>query len=98
MQTLSIISTARDALRGLMLSLCELVYSLISFCFQVFYNLGKANILNNDILTCNKAKVSKYIVKELDKILKRYLNQYVDNIGFKSLNLIESIENKKGAE
>ena len=50
MQTLSIISTARDALRGLMLSLCELVYSLISFCFQVFYNLGKANILNNDIL------------------------------------------------
>ena len=55
-------------------------------------------ILNNDILTCNKAKVSKYIVKELDKILKRYLNQYIDNIGFKSLNLIESIENKKGAE
>lgn len=55
-------------------------------------------ILNNDILTCNKAKVSKYIVKELDKILKRYLNQYVDNRGFKSLNLIESIENKKGAE
>ena len=50
MQTLSIISTARDALRGLMLSLCELVYSLISFCFQVFYNLGKANILNNDII------------------------------------------------
>ena len=58
MQTLSIISTARDALRGLMLSLCELVYSLISFCFQVFYNLGKANILNNDIL-------ETYLVEEL---------------------------------
>ena len=55
-------------------------------------------ILNNDILTCNKAKVSKYIVKELDKILKRYLNQYIDNIGFKSLNLIQNIENKKGVE
>ena len=55
-------------------------------------------ILNNDILTCNKAKVSKYIVKELDVLLKRYLNQYIDNRGFKSLNLIESIENKKGAE
>ena len=55
-------------------------------------------ILNNDILTCNKAKVSKYIVKELDKILKRYLNQYIDNRGFKSLNLIQNIENKKGVE
>ena len=55
-------------------------------------------ILNNDILTCNKARVSKYIVKELDILLKRYLNQYIDNRGFKSLNLIESIENKKGAE
>ena len=38
------------------------------------------------------------IVKELDKILKRYLNQYIDNIGFKSLNLIQNIENKKGVE
>ena len=55
-------------------------------------------ILNNDILTCNKAKVSKYIVKELDVLLKRYLNQYIDNIGFKSLNLIQNIENKKGVE
>lgn len=50
MQILSIVSTARDALRGLMLSLCEIVYNLISFCFEVFYNLGRANILNNDIL------------------------------------------------
>ena len=32
------------------------------------------------------------------KILKRYLNQYIDNIGFKSLNLIQNIENKKGVE
>lgn len=50
MQILSIVSTARDALRGLMLSLCEIVYNLISFCFEVFYNLGRANILNNDTL------------------------------------------------
>lgn len=50
MQILSIVSTARDALRGLMLSLCEIVYNLISFCFEVLYNLGRANILNNDIL------------------------------------------------
>lgn len=55
-------------------------------------------ILNNDILTCSKAKVSKYIVRELDKILKRYLDEYVDNRAYKSLNLIESIQNKKGAE
>lgn len=50
MQILSIVSTARDALRGLMLSLCEIVYNLISFCFEVFYNLGRANILNSDVL------------------------------------------------
>lgn len=55
-------------------------------------------ILNNNILTCNKAKISKYILKELDKILKKYLNQYIDNIGFKSLNLIQNIDNKKGVE
>lgn len=55
-------------------------------------------ILNNDILTVNKAKVSNYIVNELNRILKRYLNQYIDNRGYKSLNLIENIENKKGAE
>lgn len=55
-------------------------------------------ILNNDILICSKAKVSKYIVNELNKILKIYLDHYVDYSGFKSLSLIESSKNKKGVD
>ena len=51
-------------------------------------------ILNNDILTCSKAKVSGYITYELEKILKQYLNFYVENISFKSLSLLIDIKNK----
>ena len=51
-------------------------------------------ILNNDILTCSKAKVSGYITYELEKILKQYLNFYVENISFKSLSLLMDIKNK----
>ncbi|MEF9991997.1 MAG: DNA repair protein RecO [Romboutsia sp.] len=53
-------------------------------------------ILSNDILQCNKAKVSKYIKYELQKILKSYLNVYVDNVNFKSLYLLQSIQNNNG--
>lgn len=55
-------------------------------------------ILSNDILQCSKAKVSKYITYELGKILKQYLNVYVDNVNLKSLNLLQSIQNNKGVD
>ncbi len=55
-------------------------------------------ILNNDILICSKAKVSKYITYELEKVLKRYLNVYIDNINFKSLYFLKDIENIKGVD
>ena len=55
-------------------------------------------ILNNDILTCSKAKVSKYITYELEKVLKQYLNVYIDNVNFKSLYFLKDIENIKGAD
>lgn len=42
---LSVESVARDALRSLMLSLCNIIYKLISFVYEVFYNLGTARIL-----------------------------------------------------
>lgn len=55
-------------------------------------------ILSNDILQCSKAKVSKYIVYELQNILKTYLNIYIDNINLKSLYLLQSIQNDKGVD
>ena len=55
-------------------------------------------ILRNDIITCSKAKVSKYIVNELNKILKVYIQVYVDNVNIKSLHLLQEIENNKGAD
>ena len=55
-------------------------------------------ILKNDILTCSKAKVSKYITKELEKILKVYIQVYIDNVNLKSLNLLQGIENNKGVD
>ncbi len=55
-------------------------------------------ILSNDILQCSKAKVSKYIVYELGKILKPYLHEYVDNVNLKSLYLLKDIENNKGVD
>jgi len=55
-------------------------------------------ILSNDILQCSKAKVSKYITYELEKVLRKYLNVYVDNVNLKSLNLLQSIQNNKGVD
>lgn len=55
-------------------------------------------ILSNDILQCSKAKVSKYITYELEKILKRYLSVYIDNVNFKSLHLLKDLENIKGVD
>lgn len=54
-------------------------------------------ILENDILTCSKAKVSKYLINELSKILKIYMNEYLGKINNKSLNLLK-ILNTKGVE
>ncbi|MGL5692602.1 MAG: DNA repair protein RecO [Peptostreptococcaceae bacterium] len=53
-------------------------------------------ILSNDILRCSKAKVSKYITYELQRILKEYLMIYIDNINFKSIHLLHELENDKG--
>ena len=55
-------------------------------------------ILSNDILQCSKAKVSKYITHELEKILKKYLSAHIDNVNFKSLHLFQSLENIKGVD
>ncbi len=55
-------------------------------------------ILSNDILQCSKAKVSKYITYELEKVLRKYLNVYVDNVNLKSLSLLQSIQNNKGVD
>lgn len=55
-------------------------------------------ILSNDILQCSKAKVSKYLTYELEKILKSYLIEYVDKIDLKSLYLLKNIEKNKGAD
>lgn len=55
-------------------------------------------IFRNDILTCSKAKVSKYLVNELTKILRVYIQVYVDNANTKSLHLLQGIENNKGAD
>lgn len=49
-------------------------------------------VLRNDILTCSKAKVSKYITHELENILDKYLKVYVDNINFKSLHVLQSVK------
>ncbi len=54
-------------------------------------------ILKNDILLCAKAKVSKYLINELNKILKIYMNEYLGSINEKSLNVLKSL-NKKGVE
>lgn len=49
MLTLSVVSIVRDAIRGLMLSLCNIVYQLISFFFHVFYQLGSTTIITSDV-------------------------------------------------
>ena len=54
-------------------------------------------ILKNDVLICSKAKVSKYLIHELSRILKIYMNEYLGKINEKSLNLLKSL-NKKGVE
>lgn len=51
-------------------------------------------ILNNDITVCSKAKVSKYIVYELENITRKYLINYIDNLNLKSLYFLKDV--KKG--
>lgn len=51
-------------------------------------------ILKNDILECSKAKVSTYLIKELSKILKIYMNVHLGTINEKSLNLLKSLDKK----
>ena len=48
-------------------------------------------ILKNDLLSCSKAKVSKYLINELSKILKIYINEYLGKINEKSLNVLKSL-------
>ena len=55
-------------------------------------------IISNDILTCSKAKVSKYLVYQLENLLRRYLVNYLDEINFKSLYLLKDLQNNKGVE
>ncbi len=54
-------------------------------------------ILSNDILLCSKAKVSKYLINELSRILQIYINEYLGTINEKSLNVLKSL-NTKGVE
>ncbi len=77
---------------------------LCSKCSKLFDNNIKLDlttislmeyVLRNDILTCSKAKVSKYITHELENILDKYLKVYVDNINFKSLHVLQSVKNNK---
>ena len=46
-------------------------------------------ILNNDIIDCNKAKVSPILVKELFFLLKRYLVAHFENVNFLPLDLLK---------
>ena len=55
-------------------------------------------ILSNDIIKCSKAKVSKYIVYELQSILRGYLQVYIENVNLKSLHFLQSIQNDKGVD
>lgn len=50
MLILSITQAITDALRSLMLSICEIVYWLIKFFFEIFQLLGTASLLNNDTI------------------------------------------------
>ncbi|WP_419726578.1 DNA repair protein RecO [Terrisporobacter petrolearius] len=72
-----------------------------NFQHNLKMNITTANlmdyILKNDMLLCSKAKVSKYLINELNKILKIYMNEYLGSINEKSLNVLKSL-NKKGVE
>lgn len=48
-------------------------------------------ILKNDIIICSKAKVSKYILIELKKILRQYMKTHIENLNLKSLHFLENI-------
>lgn len=49
-------------------------------------------ILENDIVICNKIKVSKYILNQLDNILKKYLMAHIENLNLKSLNFLKNLK------
>ena len=87
-------------------SLCFKLKFLCEKCSEHFEHNLKINItttklmdyiLKNDVLICSKAKVSKYLINELSRILKIYMNEYLGKINEKSLNLLKSL-NKKGVE
>lgn len=49
-------------------------------------------ILNNDIIVCNKAEVSKVLENELFFVLKNYLIHYFENINFKPLDMLKELK------
>lgn len=55
-------------------------------------------VLSNDIIKCSRAKVSKYILNELDNVLKKYLQTHIGNINMKSLYLLKSVQHNKGVD
>lgn len=52
------ITVAADgALRSFLLSLCDIIYRLIAFCFDIFEKLGTAKILENEVINVFYEKV-----------------------------------------
>lgn len=49
-------------------------------------------VLNNDIIVCSKAKVSKQLIDELFHLMKKYLINYFDGISFKSLDILKNLK------
>lgn len=45
---LSLMETVQDSLRTLMLDICNIVYKLIAFCYEVLYKLGTINLLQDE--------------------------------------------------
>lgn len=45
---LSLMETVQDSLRTLMLDICNIIYKLIAFCYEVLYKLGTINLLQDD--------------------------------------------------
>lgn len=53
-------------------------------------------ILSNDINICVRAKVSKFILYELENVIRNYLKVHLENINLSSLYLLKDIKNYKG--
>lgn len=48
-------------------------------------------ILSNEVKICVRAKVSKYILYQLENLLIKYLKTYVENLNLKSLYMLKNI-------